>query len=82
MVCNSLNFIWGSQQPDHFDTWYMPPPPVPECPPEGPLKHAMHRFRPPPPPPFGLAVSSICLEDVHPDAGPLMYYPGSHALET
>jgi len=34
-----------------------------------------------PPPPGGqLIVSSICLEDVHPDAGPLMYYPGSHRV--
>ncbi len=55
MICNSLNFIWGSQQPDHFDTWYMPPP----------VENKM-------------AVSSICLEDVTPDAGPLAYYPGSH----
>lgn len=57
MVCNSLNFMWGSQQPPHFDTWYMPPP----------VENKM-------------AVSSICLEDVHPDAGPLTYYPGSHKL--
>jgi ectoine hydroxylase-related dioxygenase (phytanoyl-CoA dioxygenase family) len=26
IICNSLNFLWGSSQPDHFDTWYMPPP--------------------------------------------------------
>ena len=58
MVCNSLNFMWGSQQPAHFDTWYMPPP----------VKNK-------------LAVSSICLEDVHPEAGPLTYYPGSHKLK-
>lgn len=57
MVCNSLNFIWGSQQPDHFDTWYMPP--IVEN---------------------KLAVSSIALEDVRPDAGPLVYYPGSHKI--
>jgi len=25
-----------------------------------------------------LVVTSICIEDVHPDAGPLCYYPGSH----
>jgi phytanoyl-CoA hydroxylase len=25
MICNSLNFLWGSQQPDHIDTWYMAP---------------------------------------------------------
>jgi ectoine hydroxylase-related dioxygenase (phytanoyl-CoA dioxygenase family) len=58
MVCNSLNFIWGSQQPDHFDTWYMPPP----------VRNK-------------LAVSSICLEDVDPSAGPLVYYAGSHKME-
>jgi ectoine hydroxylase-related dioxygenase (phytanoyl-CoA dioxygenase family) len=28
----------------------------------------------------GLVVTSICLEDVHPDAGPLTYYPGSHRI--
>lgn len=22
VICNSLTFEWGSQQPDHFDTWY------------------------------------------------------------
>jgi phytanoyl-CoA hydroxylase len=34
------------------------------------------------PPPAGgqLIVTSICLEDVHPDAGPLTYYPGSHLI--
>ena len=57
MVCNSLNFIWGSQQPDHFDTWYMPPPVANK-----------------------MVVSSICLEDVDPIAGPLVYYPGSHKI--
>jgi len=35
-----------------------------------------------PPPPGGrLIVSSICLEDVHPDAGPLKYYRGSHNIQ-
>ena len=58
MVCNSLNFIWGSQQPDHFDSWFMPPP----------VRNKM-------------AVSSICLEDVDPSAGPLVYYPGTHKIE-
>jgi|SRR5579863_1361940 len=57
IVINSLNFMRGSQQPSHFDTWYMPPP-VPNK----------------------LIVSSICLEDVHCDAGPLFYYPGSHEI--
>lgn len=28
-----------------------------------------------------LAASWIALEDVHPDAGPLIYYPGSHKLD-
>lgn len=55
VICNSLNFIYGSQQPPHFDTWFMPPL----------VENHM-------------AVSSICLEDVHPDAGPVVYYPGSH----
>ncbi|MFL6415328.1 MAG: phytanoyl-CoA dioxygenase family protein [Bryobacteraceae bacterium] len=57
MICNSLNFLWGSQQPDHIDSWFMPPP----------LEN-------------NLAVSSICLEDVRPDAGPLVYYPGTHKI--
>jgi len=26
LICNSLNFERGSQQPYHIDTWYMPPP--------------------------------------------------------
>lgn len=56
-ICNSLNFIWGSQQPAHFDSWYMPPP----------VENKM-------------VVSSICLEDVHADAGPLVYFPGTHRL--
>ena len=57
VAINSLNFMKGSRQPYHFDTYYMPPPV------EGQM-----------------AVTSICLEDVHPDAGPLMYYPGSHKI--
>jgi ectoine hydroxylase-related dioxygenase (phytanoyl-CoA dioxygenase family) len=57
IVINSLNFTRGSQQPSHFDTWYMPPPVTNK-----------------------LVVSSICLEDLHPDAGPLFYYPGSHTI--
>jgi ectoine hydroxylase-related dioxygenase (phytanoyl-CoA dioxygenase family) len=57
IICNSLNFLWGSQQPDHFDTWYMPPP-------------VQNK----------LAVTSICLEDVSPHAGPLAYYPGTHRI--
>jgi phytanoyl-CoA hydroxylase len=34
----------------------------------------------PGPCPDGLVVTSICLEDVDPDAGPLTYYPGSHRI--
>lgn len=34
----------------------------------------------PGPCPGGLVVTSICLEHVHPDAGPVRYYPGSHAI--
>jgi len=34
----------------------------------------------PPPPNSRLIVTSICLEDVHPDAGPVVYVRGSHKL--
>jgi phytanoyl-CoA hydroxylase len=78
LVCNSLNFIWGSQQPDHVDSWFMParvPPPE---------KRRWWQLKPAQPelPDFNqrLAVSSICLEDVAPEAGPLVYYPGSHKI--
>ena len=27
-----------------------------------------------------MVVTSVCLEDVHPDAGPLFYYPGSQRI--
>lgn len=57
MAFNSLNFKYGSQQPDHIDSWYMPPP-IPNS----------------------MAVASICLEDTDPEAGPVMYYPGSHKI--
>ncbi|HSN39656.1 MAG TPA: methyltransferase domain-containing protein [Burkholderiales bacterium] len=57
VAINSLNFVFGSQQPDHIDTWYMPPPVA-----------------------GSLIVVSLCLEDTHPDAGPLFYYPGSHRI--
>lgn len=57
MAINSLNFRFGSQQPDHIDSWYMPPP----------RRNSM-------------AVASVCLEDTDPQAGPLVYYPGSHAI--
>jgi len=78
LVCNSLNFIWGSGQPDHVDSWFMPPPV-----PTQPAKRSFWgRVKAPESPQFNdrLAVSSICLEDVHPDAGPLVYYPGSHKI--
>ena len=78
LVCNSLNFIWGSQQPDHVDSWFMPAP-VRNDP-----AAKRHWWQPKPPEPLDfnkrLAVSSICLEDVHPGAGPLVYYPGSHKI--
>lgn len=81
LVCNSLNFLWGSQQPAHFDTWYMPSPLREVEPPTG-IRGWFSRPQPPEPPRHDrLAVSSICLEDVHPDAGPLVYYPGTHKLE-
>jgi ectoine hydroxylase-related dioxygenase (phytanoyl-CoA dioxygenase family) len=57
VVCNSLNFIRGSEQTDHIDSWFMPPP-------------VLHK----------MVVTSVCLEDVHPDAGPLVYYPSSHKI--
>ena len=57
VVCNSLSFIQGSEQADHIDSWFMPPPG------EGKM-----------------VVTSVCLEDVHPDAGPLFYFPGSHKI--
>jgi phytanoyl-CoA hydroxylase len=58
LAINSLNFRYGSQQPDHIDSWYMPPP----------VRNSM-------------AVASISLEDTQPDAGPVVYYPGSHLIE-
>lgn len=57
IIINSLNFKKGSQQPLHFDTYYMPPP----------IENMM-------------AVSSICLENQSPEAGPISYYPGSHKI--
>ncbi len=78
LVCNSLNFLWGSQQPAHFDTWYMPSPARQKR--AGGLRRLLHQQQEPPRQDH-LAVSSICLEDVHPDAGPLVYYPGTHKLE-
>lgn len=92
LICNSLSFLWGSQQPDHFDSWYMPPPSRYESAlsklqplaigPAAALVSRSFEFLMSRELPAGdrLAVSSICLEDVHPDAGPLTYYPGSHKI--
>ena len=83
LICNSLNFIWGSQQPDHVDSWFMPAPARSEPEPIPPQPWWRPKS-PDPPEPWDfnsrLAVSSVCLEDVHPDAGPLVYYPGSHKI--
>jgi len=57
VACNSLNFIQGSEQTEHVDSWFMPPP-APEK----------------------MVVTSVCLEDVHPYAGPLFYIPGSQKI--
>lgn len=57
VVCNSLNFIQGSEQHEHIDSWFMPPP-APEK----------------------MVVTLVCLEDVHPDAGPLFYLVGSQKI--
>lgn len=57
LAIGTLTFEKGSQQEDHFDTYYMPPPG------EGKM-----------------TVTSICLEDIHPDSGPVQYYPGSHLI--
>lgn len=57
MAINSLNFRYGSQQPDHVDSWYMPPQKA-----------------------NSMAVASVCLDDIDPEAGPVIYYPGSHHI--
>lgn len=57
VLCNSLTFEKGSQQPEHIDSLYMTP--------RTPDK---------------LAATWIALEDAHPDAGQLFYYPGSHKI--
>jgi ectoine hydroxylase-related dioxygenase (phytanoyl-CoA dioxygenase family) len=92
MICNSLNFIWGSQQPAHCDSWFMPPPSrfaaaharglsLRIGPARAPLNRIFEFLKTQESPaPQRLVVSSICLEDVHPDAGPLTYYPGSHKI--
>jgi len=58
MICNSLSFEYGSQQPHHFDTFYMPPT----------VRNQM-------------LATWVALEDVHEQAGPLEYFPGSHKIE-
>lgn len=55
--CNSLNFIYGSTQPAHYDTWFMPP--VVED---------------------KMLATSICLERVTDDNGPVVLYPGTHKI--
>ena len=57
VACNSLNFVRGSEQTAHVDSWFMPPPQ-----------------------PDKMVVTSVCLEDVREDAGPLFYYPGSQKI--
>ncbi|WP_374349272.1 phytanoyl-CoA dioxygenase family protein [Chitinimonas sp.] len=57
VLCNSLSFAVGSQQPPHVDSLYMTP--------QTPNK---------------LLATWIALEDVHSDAGPMSYYPGSHLI--
>jgi phytanoyl-CoA hydroxylase len=57
VLCNSLTFEKGSQQPEHIDSLYMTP--------RTPDK---------------LAATWIALEDAHPDAGQLFYYPGSQTI--
>ncbi len=57
IVCNSLTFERGSQQREHFDTFYMPP-------------YVRNK----------MVASWIGLEDVHPEAGPLTYWPGTHKI--
>lgn len=56
-IINGLNFKKGSQQDDHFDTYFMPSPTLGR-----------------------MAVTSICLEDISPEAGPVQYYPRSHLI--
>lgn len=57
VLCNSLSFEFGSQQPDHVDSLYMTP------------QTDGH-----------LIAIWVALEDCHPDAGPLRYYPGSNKI--
>lgn len=57
VLCNSLSFQQGSNQPDHVDALYMTP------------QTNGH-----------LIAIWIALEDCHPDAGPLRYFPGSHRI--
>jgi phytanoyl-CoA hydroxylase len=42
--------------------------------------HYFDTYYMPPPVENQMVVTSICLEDQHPDAGPLSYYPGSHKI--
>jgi phytanoyl-CoA hydroxylase len=63
-VINTLNFEYGSQQPYHTDTLYMPAPSdVGKTPRQ-----------------CNMLATWIALEDCTLDAGPLKYYPGSHVI--
>lgn len=57
VLSNSLTFAKGSQQTEHIDSLYLPPPT-----------------------PGKLVAAWVALEDAHPDAGQLFYYPGSHRI--
>ncbi len=57
VLCNSLTFTKGSQQTEHIDSLYLPPPT-----------------------PGKLVAAWVALEDAHPDAGQLFYFPGSQHI--
>jgi len=57
VLCNTLNFEKGSQQPEHIDSLFMTPRTSGK-----------------------LVATWIALEDAHPDAGQLFYFPGSHTI--
>lgn len=64
LVCNTLNLEYGSQQDFHTDTLYMPAP-------SGVTGSPFYA---------NMVASWIALEDCTFDAGPLIYYPGSHKI--
>ncbi len=57
VLCSSLTFTKGSQQTEHIDSLYLPPPT-----------------------PGKLVAAWVALEDAHPDAGQLFYFPGSQRI--